>query len=64
MPKISSSCYTSSCYANYIKNHMQNKDQQKRKRILKTIFTECSRKEKAITRYTRIYIYKKTKWHG
>ena len=56
MPKISSSCYTSSCYANYIKNHMQNKDQQKRKRILKTIFTDFSRNEKAITRYTKIYI--------
>ena len=35
---------------------MQNKDQQKRKRILKTIFTAFSRKEKAITRYTRMYI--------
>ena len=34
---------------------MQNKDQWK-KGILKTIFTEFSRKEKAITRYTRIYI--------
>ena len=33
---------------------MQNKDQQKR--ILKTILTDFSRKEKAITRYTRIYI--------
>ena len=41
---------------------MQNKDQQKKKRILKTIFTDFSRKEKAITRYTRIYI--KTKWQG
>ena len=35
---------------------MQNKDQQKRKRILKTIFTDFSRNEKAIIRYTRIYI--------
>ena len=35
---------------------MQNKDQQKKKRILKTIFTDFSQKEKAITRYTRIYI--------
>ena len=33
---------------------MQNKDQQKR--ILETILTDFSRKEKAITRYTRIYI--------
>ena len=32
------------------------------KRILKAIFTDFSHKEKAITRYTRIYI--KTKWHG
>ena len=38
---------------------MQNKD-QKKKRILKTIFTDFSRKEKAITIYTRTYI--KTKW--
>ena len=30
--------------------------------ILKTILTEFSRKEKAITRYIRIYI--KTKWQG
>ena len=46
------------------KNHlqvsaMQNKDQQK-KRILKTILTDFSHKEKAIARYSRIYI--KTKW--
>ena len=41
---------------------MQNTDQQKKKGILKTIFTDFSRKEKAITRYTRIYI--KTKWQG
>ena len=34
---------------------MQNKDQQKKKRILKTILTDISRKEKAITRYTRIF---------
>ena len=34
---------------------MQNKDQQK-KRILKTILTDFSHKEKAITRYTIIYI--------
>ena len=39
---------------------MQNKDQQKKKS--KTILTDFSRKEKAITRYTRIYI--KTKWQG
>ena len=39
---------------------MQNKDQQKKKTIL-TEF-KFSRKEKAITRYTRIYI--KTKWQG
>ena len=31
------------------------------KRILKMIFTDFSRKEKAIARYTRIYI--KTKCH-
>ena len=34
MPKIGKSCYTSYCYANYIKNDlqvnaMQNKNQQK-----------------------------------
>ena len=46
---------------------MQNKVQQKKNiyvyiyiYILKTTFTEFSRKEKAITRSTRIYI--KTKW--
>ena len=32
------------------------------KRILKAIFTDFSRKEKAITRYTRIYM--KTKCQG
>ena len=32
------------------------------KRILKAIFTDFSPKEKAITRYTRIYI--KIKWQG
>ena len=42
-------------------NAMQNKDQQI-KRILQTIFADFSRKEKAITRYTRKYI--KTKWQG
>ena len=43
-------------YKNHLQvNAMQNKDQQK-KRILKTILTNFSRKEKAITRYTRIYI--------
>ena len=40
---------------------MQIIDHQK-KGILKTILTDFSRKEKAITRYTRIYI--KTKWQG
>ena len=34
----------------------------KKKRILKTSLTYFMRKEKAITRYTRIYI--KTKWQG
>ena len=34
----------------------------KKIRIFKTILTDFSRKEKAITRYTRIYI--KTKWQG
>ena len=34
----------------------------KKKYILKTILTDFSRKGKAITRYTRIYI--KTKWQG
>ena len=42
-------------------NAMQNQDQQK-KRILKTVLTNFSRKEKAITRYIRIYI--KTKRQG
>ena len=42
-------------------NAMQNQDQQK-KRILKTVLTNFSRKEKAITRYIRIYI--KAKWQG
>ena len=42
-------------------NAMQNQDQQK-KRILKTVLTNFSRKEKAITRYIRIYM--KTKWQG
>ena len=32
----------------------------KKKRILKTTLTNFSRKEKAITRYNRIYI--KTRW--
>ena len=39
---------------------MQNKDQQKK--IIETILTNFSRKEKAITRYIRIYM--KTKWQG
>ena len=43
------------CKKNLQVNAMQNKDQQK-KRILKTILTNFSRKEKAITRYTKIYI--------
>ena len=43
MPKISKSCHTSQCYANYIKNHlqinaMQNKDQQKKKKNTKNNF--------------------------
>ena len=42
-------------------NAMQNKDNQK-KIILKTILTDFSHKEKAIARYTRIYI--KTKCQG
>ena len=42
-------------------NAMQNQDQQK-KRILKTVLTNFSRKEKAITRYIRICI--KTKRQG
>ena len=40
-------------------NAMQIIDQQKKKekkRMLKTILTDFSRKEKATTRYTRIYI--------
>ena len=41
---------------------MQNKDQQKKQGILKTILTDFRHKEKAITRYTRICI--KTKWQG
>ena len=36
------------------------KTSNQKKRILKTILTNFSRKEKAITRYTRIYI--KAKW--
>ena len=49
-------------YKNHLQvNAMQNKDQQK-KRKLKTILANFSRKEKAITRYTRTYI--KTKWQG
>ena len=48
-------------YKNHLQvNAMQNKDQQKR--ILKTILTDFSRKEKAISRYARIYI--KTAWQG
>ena len=35
---------------------MQNKEKQKRKRILKTILTNFSCKDEAITRHTRIYI--------
>ena len=43
-------------YKNHLQvNAMQNTDQQK-KRILKTILTDFSPKEKVITRYTRIYI--------
>ena len=42
---------------------MQNKDQQNIYiYILKTILTNFNRKEKTITRYTRMYI--KTKWQG
>ena len=41
---------------------MQCKIKTSKIRILKAIFTDFSRKEKAITRYTRIYI--KTKWQG
>ena len=36
-------------------NVMENIDQQKKKK-LKTILTDFSGKEKAVTRYTRIYI--------
>ena len=35
-------------------NALENKT-SKKKRICKTIFTDFSRKENAITRYTRIY---------
>ena len=43
-------------YKNHLQvNAMQNTAQQK-KRILKTILTDFSPKEKVITRYTRIYI--------
>ena len=49
-------------YKNHLQvNAMQNKDQQK-KRKLKAILANFSRKEKVITRYTRTYI--KTKWQG
>ena len=41
---------------------MQLKIKTSKKRILKTILTDFSRKEKAITTYTRIYT--KTKWQG
>ena len=41
---------------------MQCKIKTRKKRILKTILTDFTLKEKAITRYTRIYI--KTKWQG
>ena len=37
-------------------NDMQIIDQEKKKRILKSILTDFSSKEKDITRYTRIYI--------
>ena len=40
---------------------MQIIDQQK-KIILKAILTDFTRKEKAIIRYTRIYIQYQTKW--
>ena len=44
-------------YKNHLQvNAMQNKNQQKKKNILKTILTDFSPKEKAITRYVRIYI--------
>ena len=43
-------------YKNHLQvNAMQNKDQEK-KRISKTILTDFSRKEKALTGYTGIYI--------
>ena len=49
-------------YKNHLQvNAIQNKDQQK-KRVLKIFLTDFSHKEKAITRYTRIYI--KTKCQG
>ena len=42
-------------YKNYLQvNDMQNKDQQKKN--IKNNFDNFSRKEKAITRYTRIYV--------
>ena len=41
---------------------MQCKIKTSKKRILKAILTNFSRKEKAITRYIRIYI--KIKWQG
>ena len=41
---------------------MQCKIKTSKKKISKTILTDFSRKEKAITRHTRIYI--KTKWQG
>ena len=41
---------------------MQCKIKTSKKSILRTIVTDFSWKEKAITRYTRIYI--KTKWQG
>ena len=39
---------------------MQCKIKSSKKKILKTILTDFRHREKAITRYTRIYI--KTKW--
>ena len=65
MPKISKSCYTSQFYSNYIKTIyklMQCKITTSKKRTLKKILIDFSRKENAITRYTRKYI--KTKWQG
>ena len=42
-------------YKNYLQvNDMQNKDHQKKN--IKNNFDNFSRKEKAITRYTRIYV--------